>query len=375
MFHRTTQTASAFAALLCTFLCAHSFVSHAAEPVVRPAEDGIFAAFDKHPLVGLGDQHHQANELAFYARLVRDPRFAAMVGNVVVEFGGSQHQDILDRYLEGNNVPYTELSKVWRNTVAWDPTRMGVGYQTFFAQVREVNLSLPPARRIHVLLSEPPIDWSVISTHEAYQRIYDQRDAHAANVIIRQVLDRGKKALVIYGYGHFFSSPWPPTMPVPSGGTEVLGEIVERSHPGAFYFVMPYGGYKPAGCSAALEARMKWPNRVLIAPIRSTPLQDALMPPGCMQRVEGIKPALPAEELARLEKRYYEIESGVAADALLYLAPAAELMQSPDDPTIWMDTEHYNEIRRRWEIMNGEALWPLTRTLPLYAAPPQPWIP
>ena len=118
---------------------------------------------------------------------------------------------------------------------------------------------------------------------------------------------------------------------------------------------------------------MNWPKRALISPIRGTPLQYALMPPECMKRVEGVNPPIPAEELARLEKRYYEIESGVAGDALLYLAPAAELMRSPNDPTIWMDMDYYKEVRRRWEIMYGEPLWPLTRTLPLYAAPPGPY--
>jgi len=153
--------------------------SRAAEPVVRPALDGIFAAFESHPMVGLGDQHELANELEFYASLVRDPRFAAIVGNVVVEFGASQHQDILDRYLAGEDVSYSELSKVWRNTVAWDPTVLGVGYQTSLAQVRAVNLPLPTSRRIRVWLSEPPIDWSAVHAKEAWQRIYDQRDPHA----------------------------------------------------------------------------------------------------------------------------------------------------------------------------------------------------
>jgi hypothetical protein len=360
------------AALCCGLLCVLSTVSLAAEPVVQPAEDGIFAAFDTHPLVGLGDQHDLANELAFYGRLVRDPRFAASVGNVVVEFGASQHQDILDRYLNGQDVPYAELSKVWRNTVAFDPAP-GVGYQTFFAQVREVNLPLPADKRIRVVLSEPPIDWPSIKTKEAWQRIYDQRDSHAAKVITQEILDRGKKALVIYGHGHLLASPWPSTWPQPSAGTAVLGEIVERSHPGALYVVIPYGGYKPAGCSAAIEARMKWPKRVLIAPIRGTSLQDALMPPECTKRLEGVNPPIPDEERARLEKRFYEIESGVAADALLYLAPASELMMTPTDPAIWMDVEYYKEIRRRFEIRHGEPLWPLSRTLPLYAAPPQPF--
>src|SRR5881394_4356041 len=161
--------------------------SRATQPVVRPALDGIFAAFETHPLVGLGDLHDLANEEAFYAGVVRDPRFATTVGNVVAEFGASQHQSILDRYLAGEDVPYSELSKVWRNTVAWDPTVSPIGYETFFAQVRAVNLSLPADRRIRVWLSEPPIDWSAIQTEDAWQRIYDQRERHAAQVIVREI--------------------------------------------------------------------------------------------------------------------------------------------------------------------------------------------
>jgi hypothetical protein len=71
--------------------------------------------------------------------------------------------------------------------------------------------------------------------------------------------------------------------------------------------------------------------------------------------------------------RFYEIETGVAGDALLYLAPAADLMQAPADPTIPMDVDYYQELSRRYEVRNGERLFPLARSLPLYAAPPQRW--
>src|SRR6478752_5335569 len=65
MLHRTRFT-STFAALLCTFLYTLAPASHAAEPVVRPAVDGILEAFATHPLVGLGEFHMLANELNFY---------------------------------------------------------------------------------------------------------------------------------------------------------------------------------------------------------------------------------------------------------------------------------------------------------------------
>lgn len=373
MLHRCAITPTLATVLWTVLPIALACPSRAAEPVVRPALDGIFAAFETHALVGLGDLHDVANVQAFYATVVRDPRFASMVSNVVVEFGASQHQDILDRYLAGDDVLYTEISKVWRNTVAWNPTVMGIGYQTFFAQVRAVNLSLPPEQRIRVWLSEPPIDWSAIDTKEAWERIYDQRARHAADVIVREILDRGEKALVIYGTGHFFSFPWPSTMPVPSAGTATLRELVERNHPDAFYVITPYGGYEKPGCSAALEAATEWPKEVLIAPIQDTPLEDALMRPECMpETMRGLDTLPPADELARLQKRFYEIDTGVAGDALLYLGPAADLMRAAVDPTMWMDVDYYEELGRRAELRGGQPPPPFADVLPFVAAPPQP---
>src|SRR5690348_15600261 len=96
---------------LMTFLAGPAFAQPS--PTVRPGFDGIFEAFQTHPLVGLGETHRRAQEIDFYTALIRDPRFARDVGNVVVEFGGAAHQDIIDRYVAGEDVPYLELRKVW----------------------------------------------------------------------------------------------------------------------------------------------------------------------------------------------------------------------------------------------------------------------
>src|ERR1700728_938690 len=87
------------------------------EPTVRPAMDGILAGFKNHPLVAIGNEEDYAQEEDFYAALVRDPRFAREVDNVVVEFGGSAHQDIIDRYLNGGDVSFSDLRKVWSDIV------------------------------------------------------------------------------------------------------------------------------------------------------------------------------------------------------------------------------------------------------------------
>lgn len=366
--------AGQLACVLCLiFLSSLNGKSVAAEAVARPALDGIFASFEKHSLVAIGEHHDLANLLTFYAALIRDPRFATSVGNVVVEFGGSQHQDILDRYVGGEDVPYTELSKVWRNTVAWSPSVTGIGYQTFFAQVRAVNSALPREQQIRVWLSEPPIDWSKIESREAWQRIYDTRASHGAAFISENILKARKKALVIYGSGHFLSFTWPSTWPVPEGGTANLRETLEKSHPGAFYVITVYAGYDQPGCAAPFESQMNWPRRTLVAPIQGTAVAKALLRPECMpDSTEGMEPLPPAEELARLLRRLYELDMGTAGDALLYLGPAAELMRAPPDPALWMDVDFFNEIARRAKFRGGTPV-PFADLLPGFAAPPQPW--
>ena len=112
---------SAAAVLLTTALCAPGYSQVAAQPnaptasagpVVEPALDGLFRAFGSHPVVALGDPHGLAEQMDFYAAVVRDPRFAREVRNVVVEFGASSQQAVIDRYVAGEAVPYAELRKV-----------------------------------------------------------------------------------------------------------------------------------------------------------------------------------------------------------------------------------------------------------------------
>lgn len=339
---RAMTAALALAALLAA-------QARAAEPVVRPALDGVFAAFETHPLVGLGDVHDLAEEGEFYEALVRDPRFAARVGNVVFEAGSASHQATLDRYLAGQDVPRAELRKVWSDAVGWatPPTAM---YQQFLAAVRTVNLKLPPARRIRVWAGEPPADWNAIKSREDFAPILMQRDTHAAGVIETQVLARGKKALVIYGGLHFFPLPSPPGYPPrPS-----LKGLVERTRPGALYVIQPYYGYWQPECAARFEAETRWPPGSLVAPVKGTPVEALLLAPGCAvsrppTRAPGAAPISP-EDLARMQAGFLRPMSGADADALLYLGPAASLTRSPDDPDLTADPVYAAEIRRRLAI-------------------------
>src|SRR5690348_3825243 len=82
-------------------------------PQVKPAIDGVFELFKEKSVVALDDSHGLAQEEMLYNEIVRDPRFAEQVGNVVVEFGGAGAQGIIDRYVNGGDVSFTELRHVW----------------------------------------------------------------------------------------------------------------------------------------------------------------------------------------------------------------------------------------------------------------------
>jgi hypothetical protein len=336
-----------------------------AAPTVRPAIDGILSAFEKHPLVGIGDVHNMAQQEDFFAILIRDPRFAKEVGNVVVEFGTATHQDVLDRYINGAAVSFAELRGVWSDVVGWTPTVTGLGYANFFVQVRTTNLSLPPEQRIRVWLGEPVLDWAKVKTLEDIRPVMAQRDSYPASIIKREILAKGKKALVIYGNGHFGM----PGIPVELGPVHLLRDLVEQDHPNAFFVVMPYWGFVQKDCSAAFEDTYKdWTIPALAFPVRGSTIEAALRRTGCDVSTPGIYFTLPNKteaELAELRAKVATAErnmfSGINGDALLYLGPAATLTRTAQEPSLYLDAAYRAEINRRNQI---RGLPPLPDAIP-----------
>jgi outer membrane protein OmpA-like peptidoglycan-associated protein len=64
-----------------------------------------------------------------------------------------------------------------------------------------VNAGLAQALRIRVLLGDPPIDWSTV-TSPADEDMNDWRDAHFASVIDRQGVRRHERTLILIGGAH-----------------------------------------------------------------------------------------------------------------------------------------------------------------------------
>jgi hypothetical protein len=304
-----------------------------------------------------------AQEEDFYAALIRDKRFAEDVGNVVVEFGDASQQDTLDRYLAGEDVPYDQLRRVWSDTVGWIPTVTALGYINFYAQVRHVNLGLPPEHRIHIWLGDPPIDWSTIKTNEEFLPYLNERNQYPAEIIKTQILAKNRKALVIYGTFHFF------------GGKNMLAPLVDSIQPGAFFVVVPYVGFIERSCSVAFEqVTSNWPIPALATPVRRSSLESKLRTQGCYfmpASAIGLGQNTTEPEKRKQLEQMEEWTSGVDGDALLYLGPADNLTQSQESPDLTLDPKFGAEIDRRMFIAIGSHLGPWTarQVSPLYIHP------
>ena len=65
-----------------------------------------------------------------------------------------------------------------------------------------MNATLPSERRIRVWLGDAPIDWDAVRGPADVQRFGVMKDRHAGELVKREVLAKGRKALIIFGDGH-----------------------------------------------------------------------------------------------------------------------------------------------------------------------------
>jgi hypothetical protein len=110
----------------------------------------------------------------------------------------------MDRFINGEEVPIGSLRKIWQNTTQPSRHLMFPVYEQFFRAVRAVNVALPAARRVRVLLGDPPVDWDRVTRDDLSQwnSAMRQRDSFPAELIRREVISKNRRALVVYGDMH-----------------------------------------------------------------------------------------------------------------------------------------------------------------------------
>ena len=299
----------------------------AASPVaVRPAVPAdpismILDAARSRPLVALSEgQHWNEQGHRFRLGLIRDPRFAETFDDIVVESGSARYQDVMDRFIAGEDVTDDQIRHAWEDTTqpneVWDIPI----YAEFFRAVRAVNASRPKSRRVRVLLADPPIDWSAVKGKDDILRWMDQRGRHAADLVRTQVLDKKRRALLVFGDGHLFRKP-----PEPN-----VVSLLARDRPDVVFNI---GAPTSADLRRIQADAAQWPAPS-IARLKGTALGAA--PFGTLYTLRlgsDVPPAMEGEawESVRMEDQF---------DALLYLGPPETITLAPVSPRLCADAAY-----------------------------------
>jgi hypothetical protein len=204
-----------------------------AELTPKPAIPAILASFDRYEVVAMPEAHGDKDLDDFILSLIRNPAFPQKVNDIAVECGNSLYQPILDRYIAGEDVPFSEVQKVWRNTTQ---PMCGVSgfFEEFFPLMRAINQKLPPGKRLRVLAGDPPIDWAQVKTSHDYLKFAKDRDINIASVMEKEVLSKHRKALMLFGVLHLMHG-----VSVPSPGNAVT--IYEKDYPNVTFVINNLG--------------------------------------------------------------------------------------------------------------------------------------
>lgn len=208
-----------------------------ASPVGSPLADaigGIVTAAQAHPVVAIGEIHRSSAIHSFLRSLLNDPKLPGVVDDIAVEFGASQNQGIVDRYVAGQDVPRPELERVWGETSqtsgVWDSPL----YEQFFDTVRQVNLGLPAELRFRVLLMDTVARPPECPASTSCEEELVDRDEHFAQVVEEQSMARGRHALLVAGVGHVLRG----------NGRNPLSvtDRLEQFAPGSTFVIIPNEG-------------------------------------------------------------------------------------------------------------------------------------
>jgi hypothetical protein len=297
----------------------------------------IVDAFRAHDLVALSDAHGNAQAQAFLRKLVADPRFADAVNDIVFESGNSRYQDLVDRFVGGDDAPAASLRQVWQNTTIANEIPVDAG---FFEAVRAVNASRPSARRLRVLLGDPPIDWTTVRTRADHLTWLAMRDSFPAALIQTEVLAKRRKALVLYGQLHFQRKNVMSNLEMDDWRMQTIVSLIERSTPSKFLTIWQFDD----GLAAMQPDIASWPAPSFAA-VRGTRLGAADI---TMVSLARARMQVKGDALVPVPKEQWlplRIEDQL--DAVLYLGPSSAMTEAAPSNASCAEPGYLEERLRR----------------------------
>ena len=297
----------------------------------------ILDAFREHEVVALGDAHGNVQAQTFLISLIRNPRFAATVNDIVIEFGNARYQSLVDQFVNGADVPPDSLAQVWRNTTIANEIPVDA---EFFRVVRAVNASLPQARRIRVLLGDPPIDWAEVHDRADHYRWLAMRDSYPAALIQLEVLAKRRRALLVYGQLHFQRLNVMSNLDMQDWRMQTIVSLLERATPTKVFTV-----WNVDDELAAVQPDVASWRAPSLAILRGTTVGAAdtrmFVPAPARFTFRGDTPV----EVPRDQWRSLRAEDQL--DAVLYLGPRSAMQQVPLSRAICSNPRYIEERLRR----------------------------
>ena len=301
----------------------------------EPALAAVLKAFETFEVVGIPAAHGQKDVDDFILALIRHPRFAEEVNDIVVECGNARLQPVLDRYIAGEDVPFAEVQHVWRDTTQPMCGESGF-YEQLYPLVRSLNQSLPAARRLRIVAADPPIDWSQIHSPSDLTPFLD-RDGSIASVMEREVLSKNRKALMLFGVFHLLHDSGP-------GQGDAITRY-ERRYPGKTFVISELGYYGTSGepLPDSIAAAGGWP---LLLRTKSSKL-------GTLGLHSFLPTPLTTDENCNVVDAYAEKSSRPVSDLIdgfLYLGRPALALREPVPADIALDRDYRSEWLRRIKV-------------------------
>jgi len=297
----------------------------------------IVEAFRSHNVVALGDAHGNEQAQAFLKSLVRDPKFAEVANDIVVEFGNARYQHLADRFVRGDDVPQDSLRMIWQNTTIANEIPVD---EEFFRVVRTVNASLPKERQLRVLLGDPPIDWNHVQNRADHFQWLAMRDSYPAALIQLEVLAKQRRALVVYGQLHFQRKNVMSNLDMQDWRMQTIVSLIESSTPTKVFTIWNFDDQL-----VALQPDVASWRAPSLALIRGTTLGAADI---TAFTPTPVRIAFQNETRAQIPRdQWRSLRAEEQFDAVLYLGPRSAMTRSPMSPKICSDSAYIAERLRR----------------------------
>jgi hypothetical protein len=309
------------------------------EPTPEPAVPAILAAFDKYEIVAMPEAHGMKDVDDFIFSLIRNPAFPEKVNDIAVECGNSLYQPVLDRNIAGEDVPFAEVRKVWRNTTQAMCGTSGF-FEQFFPLVRAINQKLPPGKRLRVLAGDPPIDWDQVKSFQDRSKFTD-RDGSIASVMEKEVLAKHRKALMLFGTFHLFHGQ------AESGMSRNAVSIYEKDYPNVTFVISDLLRFNADSLALPSSPFAAWPIPS-IARAKGTWL-------GALDSGHFFLPLIMIDQDCKIQNGFPKgVQKPMAelVDAFLYLGPQDLALWEKMPADIALDADYRKELRRR-EALSG----------------------